>query len=289
MHEQLSAQLVLGILSRRLRPGERLPSVRALARQLKLHPNTVSSVYNTLAERGWLKRRRGSGVYVNYLAPEPDKTVDAFARHYFAEGLAHGFSAELLIAAFAKLARESAQRRFFVVDTDLHLAHILAAEIGEALGSEIPFATERELSQIVTQNSTVLITEASLRRFPFIESLRHRVIRLNSMQDLLLGRERPAGAVLIAVVSASHSVRHWASTLLSALGYSADSVLLRDPNEPGWRDGLGVCSILAGDVLVASDLPELSHGARVIFRLVSPDFVSELRSDVKSSENDPGR
>jgi DNA-binding transcriptional regulator YhcF (GntR family) len=43
IREQLSAQLVLGILSGRLAPGERLPSVRALARRLRIHPNTVSA------------------------------------------------------------------------------------------------------------------------------------------------------------------------------------------------------------------------------------------------------
>jgi DNA-binding transcriptional regulator YhcF (GntR family) len=43
MREQLSTQLVLGIVSGRLAPGERLPSVRALARRLRIHPNTVSA------------------------------------------------------------------------------------------------------------------------------------------------------------------------------------------------------------------------------------------------------
>jgi DNA-binding transcriptional regulator YhcF (GntR family) len=64
IREQLSAQVLFGILSHRLRPGERLPSVRDLARRIKMHPNTVSAAYSDLVERGWLKRKSGSGVFV---------------------------------------------------------------------------------------------------------------------------------------------------------------------------------------------------------------------------------
>jgi GntR family transcriptional regulator / MocR family aminotransferase len=64
IREQLSAQLLLGIVSRRLAPGERLPSVRELARRLGIHANTVSAAYRDLAARGWVSKRRGSGVYV---------------------------------------------------------------------------------------------------------------------------------------------------------------------------------------------------------------------------------
>jgi DNA-binding transcriptional regulator YhcF (GntR family) len=44
VREQLSAQLRFGILSGRLAPAEHLPSVRELARRLKVHANTVSAV-----------------------------------------------------------------------------------------------------------------------------------------------------------------------------------------------------------------------------------------------------
>ena len=43
IREQLTAQLVLGIVSGRLAPGERLPSLRALARRLRIHANTMSA------------------------------------------------------------------------------------------------------------------------------------------------------------------------------------------------------------------------------------------------------
>ena len=64
IYEQLTSQFILGILSRRIAPGEKLPSVRELARRLKIHPNTVSAVYRTLGGEGWVDQRRGSGVFV---------------------------------------------------------------------------------------------------------------------------------------------------------------------------------------------------------------------------------
>ena len=50
IREQLSAQLILGVLSGRLAPGERLPSVRELARRLNVHANTISATYQDLAK-----------------------------------------------------------------------------------------------------------------------------------------------------------------------------------------------------------------------------------------------
>jgi DNA-binding transcriptional regulator YhcF (GntR family) len=48
---QLSAQLLLGIVSGALPAGHKLPSVRELARRLRIHANTVSGVYRDLAAR----------------------------------------------------------------------------------------------------------------------------------------------------------------------------------------------------------------------------------------------
>jgi DNA-binding transcriptional regulator YhcF (GntR family) len=64
LHDQLLAQLELRILTGVLTPGQRLPSVRALARRLGLHANTVSSAYRDLETAGHVELRRGAGVYV---------------------------------------------------------------------------------------------------------------------------------------------------------------------------------------------------------------------------------
>src|SRR5438445_6982189 len=67
IREQLVRQVLLGILSEDLPPGQKLPSVRALARRHHIHSNTVSAAYHDLLDRGWLELRRGSGLYVRPL------------------------------------------------------------------------------------------------------------------------------------------------------------------------------------------------------------------------------
>src|SRR6266536_3218279 len=70
IREQLVTQVILGILSDDLAPGQRLPSTRELARRFRLHPNTVSAGYRELEQRRWVEFRHGSGVYVRSEKPE---------------------------------------------------------------------------------------------------------------------------------------------------------------------------------------------------------------------------
>src|SRR5436305_13908193 len=64
VREQLATQIMLGIVSFDLKPGQKLPSTRELARRFNIHSNTVSAAYKDLAERGWVELRKGSGSYV---------------------------------------------------------------------------------------------------------------------------------------------------------------------------------------------------------------------------------
>jgi len=61
IREQLVTQVILGILSGDLAPGQRLPSTRELARRFKLHPNTASAGYRQLESEGVLSLKGGGG------------------------------------------------------------------------------------------------------------------------------------------------------------------------------------------------------------------------------------
>ena len=52
------------VASGALRPGDALPSVRDLAREQRINPNTVAKAYQRLAEAGILETRRGEGTFV---------------------------------------------------------------------------------------------------------------------------------------------------------------------------------------------------------------------------------
>lgn len=47
-----------------LLPGDVLPSVRGLAQQLSINPNTVAKAYTELTAEGWLHARAGLGLFV---------------------------------------------------------------------------------------------------------------------------------------------------------------------------------------------------------------------------------
>ncbi len=52
------------VASGALRPGDPLPSVRDLAREQRINPNTVAKAYQRLAEAGVVESRRGEGTFV---------------------------------------------------------------------------------------------------------------------------------------------------------------------------------------------------------------------------------
>src|SRR6188472_1778669 len=64
----ISKQIVDGVrravATGELAPGAQLPSVRGLATQLTVNPNTVAKAYAELTADGWLESRQGLGLYV---------------------------------------------------------------------------------------------------------------------------------------------------------------------------------------------------------------------------------
>lgn len=62
--EQISTMLVTKITQLGIRPGSRLPSVRALAQHLGVSRFTIVAVYNRLSDEGWIHPRQGAGYFV---------------------------------------------------------------------------------------------------------------------------------------------------------------------------------------------------------------------------------
>ena len=69
-YRQIIQQIQQAILARRLEPGDRLPTIRALAIELKINPNTIAKAYGELEIRGIVTTQVGSGTYVS------DKRID---------------------------------------------------------------------------------------------------------------------------------------------------------------------------------------------------------------------
>lgn len=75
VHRQLSEQIADG----RLSPGDRLPTVRRLAGDLGIAPNTVARAYRELETDGLIEGRGRAGTFVSASGPA-DRSADGSAR-----------------------------------------------------------------------------------------------------------------------------------------------------------------------------------------------------------------
>lgn len=64
IYRQIVRQITHLVASGRLKPGEELPAIRALAEQLVINPNTVARAYKELEHAGIVVSRMGSGTVV---------------------------------------------------------------------------------------------------------------------------------------------------------------------------------------------------------------------------------
>ena len=63
-YRQLIRQIKHAVATRVLNPGDRMPAVRALARELRINPNTVARAYRELDRDGLLEAAAGRGTFV---------------------------------------------------------------------------------------------------------------------------------------------------------------------------------------------------------------------------------
>jgi GntR family transcriptional regulator len=61
---QLMQQIRHGVETGALRAGEKLPTIRSLAEELVINPNTVVRAYRELQHEGVVELRQGSGAYI---------------------------------------------------------------------------------------------------------------------------------------------------------------------------------------------------------------------------------
>jgi GntR family transcriptional regulator len=64
IYRQIVDQVTRGVASGELSVGESVPSVRQLARELVINPNTVAKAYAELVDSGFLETQAGKGVFV---------------------------------------------------------------------------------------------------------------------------------------------------------------------------------------------------------------------------------
>lgn len=104
IYRQILEQVKFSIARGDLKPGNRLPTVRQLAVDLSINPNTVIRAYRELEIEGVLDTQQGSGTFVGRKKPEIDqikkqRMLDQILTETLARASAYGFSLEELMEA----------------------------------------------------------------------------------------------------------------------------------------------------------------------------------------------
>jgi GntR family transcriptional regulator len=112
IYRQIQDQVRYGIASGRLRPGEQLPTVRSLAVDLSVNPNTVIKAYSELERQGVLTTEQGSGTFVAplpavALAPEDQQAkLRALCAEFLGQAAQYGFGPDDVVRAVRQLKEE---------------------------------------------------------------------------------------------------------------------------------------------------------------------------------------
>jgi GntR family transcriptional regulator len=116
VYRQLIDQVRSGIASGCLSAGDQLPTVRQLAVDLAINPNTVMRAYRELELGGLLETHQGTGTFIankklEKNSPERERQLGQMAGEFAARAGAAGFSLEDVIDRLRDLLPASADSR----------------------------------------------------------------------------------------------------------------------------------------------------------------------------------
>jgi len=280
IREQLVTQIILGILSDDLAPGQRLPSTREVARRFHLHPNTVSAGYRQLQRDRWVDFRRGSGVYVRSSKPETalpaSLALDQMIAGLFRSAQKLGVSLPELRSRLQQWLELQPPGHFVLIEPDRELRAILRSEMAKAVSFPVKCCGIEDWRQSADGGIPVMLPnrEATVRKLlaPGTEAV---ILQVRSASASLTAYlPAPAGA-LVGIASRWPEFLKMARAMLTAVGFHPDGLVFRDAREANWHRGLKETAAVVCDTVTAGALPA---GCRALpFALLSDASVTELR------------
>lgn len=107
-YRQIIDQIRFGIVTGSLAVGEQLPTVRALAVELKVNLNTVSKAYKELEIQKVLETHQGTGTFIGPVAVEIEPgeraaKLRSICTEFFTIAASYGFNTKEMIAELEKV------------------------------------------------------------------------------------------------------------------------------------------------------------------------------------------
>src|SRR5579863_2420277 len=286
LREQLMTQVTLGILSKELTPGQRLPSTRELARRFGIHANTASAAYRELERDGWVEFRHGSGVYVRATRPAaplaPELAVDRLIGELAVKARRMGAAPELVRERMRRWLAAAAPARWLVIDPDAELRAIVMHEMEQALTLRVDGCAPDACGAAGTLDgamAVVLPSKAAMVRALLPAGCELTVLRVQpvspELQAKLMKYLPEHSADLVGIASRWSEFQRIGQTLLIAAGIAPENLVVRDAKEAGWKRGLEATSGVICDVLTACELPKGVFALR--FPILGEMALAELR------------
>lgn len=111
-YKQIILQVEMAIADGRLIKGEQLPTVRSLAVDLRINPNTVGRAYNELEIRGIVMTQQGTGTFISGKEirlddVERERILSGITKTFVSKAASYGFSLDDIINYFHELKSEN--------------------------------------------------------------------------------------------------------------------------------------------------------------------------------------
>lgn len=111
-YRQIIMQVEMAIADGRLRTGTQLPTVRGLAVDLQINPNTVARAYNELEIRGIVNTQQGTGTFISekkieLSGQEREEILAGLIRSFLANASSYGFTTEEISDHLANLKEDA--------------------------------------------------------------------------------------------------------------------------------------------------------------------------------------
>lgn len=111
IYQQIVTQVKYLIAASRLKPGDELPTIRALAEKLQVNPNTIARAYRELELEGAVVKRSTKGTFVaetvsKFTTKHRQETIHKRIDQLLAESSQLGFSIDELFVQIEKRARK---------------------------------------------------------------------------------------------------------------------------------------------------------------------------------------
>lgn len=110
-YRQIIQQVEMAVADGRLTTGSQLPTVRGLAVDLQVNPNTVARAYNELEIRGIVNTQQGTGTFISdkkitLTDVERDDVLGRLVQSFLGSASSYGFSVDEVLSFLLEMQKE---------------------------------------------------------------------------------------------------------------------------------------------------------------------------------------